>query len=184
MDKNGVLNIESKKRADLAISLYRKDNVEKIFTIGWDYRQDSNLPIALAVKNYLITRGINENIIMSDYNSRDTVGDAIFTRVNFLKKFKIDKLLVVTSDYHVERTSLIFNKILPSNIDFEVKGCKTNLLDNNIKSHEKNSIEAFYSTFYGIDFTESEELISILLQHHPFYNGDIHKKLKFDPNIY
>ena len=78
MDIAGMLNLESKKRSDLGIDLFRKYNSSYIITLGWDYREDSNIYISDSVKNYICSRKINPEIVISEKNSRDTVGDAIF----------------------------------------------------------------------------------------------------------
>ena len=39
MDNAGTLGDESKDRANLAIEIFRKNNVELILTIGWAYRK-------------------------------------------------------------------------------------------------------------------------------------------------
>ena len=45
MDNAGTLGDESKDRANLAIEIFRKNNVELILTIGWAYRNDIDLPL-------------------------------------------------------------------------------------------------------------------------------------------
>ena len=111
MDKNGKLNLESISRIRLACDLYFKNPFVTLITCGWNYRNDSNLCIGNVMKEYAINLGVPEDKIISEVNSRDTVGDAFFTKINIVKLTNWKNILVVTSDYHVKRSSIIFNFI-------------------------------------------------------------------------
>ena len=179
MDSDGSLNSESKARADLAIDMLNsRGGIDFILTIGWAYRQDSDRPIAISVRDYLMSKGVNDNIIKSDINSRDTVGDAIFSKINFVDIYAVDRLSVVTSDYHVNRAKQIFQTIMPINV--EVHGCKT---FNNVISEqsESDSISVFQKTFEQTNFQSDNSLIETLRSNHPFYNGEIYKKISKKP---
>ena len=178
MDHAGTLDDESKDRANLAMELFHKKNIELILTIGWAYRNDIDLPIGLSVREYLRSKGINDHHIKTDINSRDTVGDAIFSKINFVDVFDIDKLYVVTSDYHVSRTQLIFESIIP--IGIEVFGCDTSSYFDS-KSSEANSISAFRKTFEHTNFQSNDCLLETLRNSHPFYNGETHHKIDKQP---
>ena len=66
MDHAGTLDVESKDRANLAMELFHKNNIELILTIGWAYRNDIDLPIGLSVREYLRSKGINDHHIKTD----------------------------------------------------------------------------------------------------------------------
>ena len=178
MDHAGKLGDESKDRANLAIEIFRKDNVELILTIGWAYRNEIDLPIGLSVREYLLSKGISDHHIKTDINSRDTVGDAIFCKVNFVDVYDIDQLFIVTSDYHVLRTQLIFESVMP--IGIEVFGCDTSS-NFDFKSSEANSLAAFRKTFEHTNFQSNDCLLETLRKSHPFYNGEIHNKIEKQP---
>jgi len=179
MDQTGKLGPESLSRADLAIDTFlTKPNIELILTIGWAYREDTDKPIGLSVKEYLLLKGIEDNSIKTDINSRDTVGDAVFSKMNFVDIFNIDSLIVVTSDYHVIRAKQIFETIIP--IDIEVLGCETTK-NGHIFSSEADSLNAFNQTFENTNFTSNDSLLETLRINHPFYNGKIYKKIKKNP---
>ena len=179
MDCDGKLGDESKERANLAIDIFlKKHSIELILTIGWAYRKDADLPIGLAVRKYLLSKGIKDHLIKTDINSRDTVGDAIFSKINFVDIYNVNKLFVVTSDYHVSRTQEIFKSIMP--IDLEVIGCdSSNFSDTN--SSESDSLAAFVKTFENTNFQSNRCLLETLRNNHPFYNGEIYKKIEKQP---
>lgn len=174
MDHDGKLGDESKKRANLAIEIFRKHNVELILTIGWAYRDDIDLPVGLSVRKYLLSKGINDRFIKTDINSRDTVGDAVFSKINFVDIYDIEQLFVVTSDYHVARTQQIFESIMP--IDIEVLGCDTARFSQS-KTSEVDSLAAFRKTFEHTNFQSNDCLLETLINSHPFYNGQIYNKI-------
>ena len=180
MDHAGKLGDESKDRANLAIEIFRRHNVEIILTIGWAYRNDIDLPIGLSVRKYLLSKGINDHHIKTDINSRDTVGDAIFSKINFVDIYDIDQLFVVTSDYHVLRTQQIFESVMP--IGIEVFGCDTSSCFHS-KSSEANSLAAFRKTFEHTNFQSNDCLLETLRNSHPFYNGEIHNKIDKQPPL-
>jgi len=179
MDHTGTLGDESKERVNLAMEIFhKKNNVELILTIGWAYRKDIDLPVGLSVRKYLLSKGIKDHLIKTDINSRDTVGDAIFSKINLVDTYNINKLFVVTSDYHVLRTQQIFESILP--IDIEVIGCDTLHLSNS-NSSEADSLAAFRKTFEYTNFQSNDCLLETLRNNHPFYNGEIYSKIEKHP---
>jgi len=175
MNKYNQLNEESISRADKAIEIFKEHRINKILTIGWDYRNDSKTPIAIPFKNYLITNGIKDKVISSDINSRDTVGDAIFSKINFIDGLKVSEVHIVTSPYHVNRAKIIFEKILDMQVIAHNSSFKS--FDKSILENEKDSLNAFKKTITDEDLISNKALINALKIRHPFYNGLIHSKL-------
>ena len=110
MDVNGNLSEESLSRLKMAGSMYFQKKSKNIITVGWDYRSDSDLFISDVYKSNLISMGVPANSIISENKSRDTVGDAFFSKKIALK-FNWKKLLVITSEYHILRAKKIFQFI-------------------------------------------------------------------------
>lgn len=176
MNIHNQLNEESISRANKAIEIFNKHKINKILTIGWDYRDDSKTPIAIPFKKYLIKNGIKGSDIRSDTNSRDTVGDAVFSKINFIDNLEVNEVHVVTSPYHVNRTKIIFEKILDMHIIAHSSLFKS--FDKSILEKEKDSLNAFKKTITDEDLLSNEALINALKSKHPFYNGLIHSKLE------
>ena len=176
MNKSGVLNKESLDRITLGISLFKKFKIKKLITCGWDYRKDSNLPISIAMKKVCLKNGILEDSIYTDLISRDTVGDAYFTKVNFVEKNNWINILIVTSDYHADRTKEIFEFIYGSDYNIKVMKSKTDIYTN--KKSELNSLYSFRKTFKDIKRGDNKSIYYTLINKHPFYNGDKYSKIK------
>ena len=105
------------------------------------------------VKNYLE----NENIIISDY-AENTEEEAVAVK----KIVHSNKIILVTSAYHMYRAKLIFEKngfnVLPYKVDFKIKKNKKisfiDFIPNSIKleNSEKGLKELFARIFYLIKF--------------------------------
>ena len=170
MDTSGHLNIESQARADLALKLFECGDYDAVLTLGWAYRPDCQIPIALSMRDYLILKNLNPRKIFTDITSRDTVGDAVFSRINFIDPKNIRSFDVVTSDYHVKRTEKIFSFVYGPDYPFLVFGSQT-ASPSNFVAQEKKSTNSFIATFGDITQGNIKKILKQLQEHHPFYNG-------------
>ncbi len=178
MDENGILNYESMTRANMAVKLLNSGKIPYIVTCGWAYRRDTKINIADAFREFLIySLSVDSNKILTEINSRDTVGDAIFTKINLANKFSWRKIIVVTSNYHVRRTEEIFNFIYGNNFSIKVLGADVDFSSSTF-DNEMESIEAFRKTFFGIEKGEDDQIFKRLCEKHPFYNGSIYNAIE------
>lgn len=180
MSKDLELGNESVARADLAIEMFSCNEFDKLVTLGWGYRSDCITPIADVVRDYIIENShIDAASIIAIRESRDTVGDAIYCH-DFFYDNELKKIIVITSDYHVDRASIIFNQVFNNNLFIKVLGVDTAVdRDPEILHHEKQSTDAFRQTFKGVDFSSKSEVFDALSKKHPFYNGKIYPKISY-----
>lgn len=174
MDSRGVLNNESKLRVLKLIELINDKSYQKIFFCGWDYRKDCDLSIAEAL-NLFFTQFSNKTheIFLSDA-SRDTVGDAIFLKKNYSNEIP-SKINLITSNYHGERTNLIFSYVFDDkNIEIHEADIQ---FEESLIEHETNSIKAFKETFKDAKKGDFKNIYDTLLKKHPYYNGIVHEKI-------
>ncbi|MDA7918415.1 YdcF family protein [Mariniblastus sp.] len=177
MSKDGKLNEESTNRMELAIDRFVRNDAPYLITCGWDYRADSAIAIADAMSQFAIESGkVPPASIILANQSRDTVGDAIFSKQIIQSKSGWTRLLIVTSDYHVARTLEIFNFIYSEQYDIEVIGATTAAANEQVNS-ESSSLVAFRKTFAGVVCGDDESIYKRLCKDHPFYNGVVHPKL-------
>ena len=177
MDENGLLNSESKARACKAVEILNDRRISNIVSCGWAYRDDSDIKIADAFKSYIINSlGVNPSKVLTELNSRDTVGDAYFTKINLALLLNWKSLCIVTSDYHVKRTQEIFSFIYGNDFSLEVCGASV-VHDNSIKGSELASTVAFRDTFFGVTMGNDIEILKRLREHHPFYNGQVYSRI-------
>jgi uncharacterized SAM-binding protein YcdF (DUF218 family) len=177
MNEKGMLNYESKARAKKAVAILNERGISNIVTCGWAYRNDSDIKIADAFKSYIVkSLDIDPDKVITELNSRDTVGDAYFTKIHLALMLNWRNLCVVTSKYHVERTQEIFNFIYGNNFSVEVVGVDI-VHDNSIISKEIASINAFRDTFLEVSAGNNIEIFERLRERHPFYNGQVYSKI-------
>tara|TARA_A100001011_G_C13930207_1_gene682842 strand:+ start:114 stop:659 length:546 start_codon:yes stop_codon:yes gene_type:complete len=178
MSKDCDLGVESVARSELAIEKFSNDNYEFLITIGWAYRADCTTPIADVVSDFILDNSnITRDLIKSLTSSRDTVGDAYYC-LEYLSETSLSEIHIVTSDYHMDRVNLIFNRMFGDSFKITVFGAKTEALDDQaIIKHEKQSIEAFARTFKNVDFSSKNSIFTALASRHPFYNGKIYPKI-------
>jgi len=178
MDGESNLNLESKNRANLAFEIWNQQNcIPKLITMGWAYRNDTNVPISKSMANYLVDKlNVPKEQILSDVLSRDTVGDAFFSRYNFEKFFLKKKIIIITSDYHEKRAHSIFKFIYGENYKIHFSVIETDLKKSKQKD-ETDSLDQFSNTFNGIKSGDMNKIQNILLQNHPLYNGTINPQM-------
>tara|TARA_B100001250_G_C19536372_1_gene672720 strand:+ start:201 stop:737 length:537 start_codon:yes stop_codon:yes gene_type:complete len=176
MDKEGNLNLESISRLELACKSYFNDPSTTLITCGWDYRNDSKLFIGKVMKDYAIKLGVPSEKVIAEINSRDTVGDAFFTKKNILNNKNWKNILVTTSDYHVKRASIIFKFIY--GVEYNIKVIGAFGFDSiNKQMSEKKSFEAFKQTFQNSEEGNQDLIYKRLSTFHPYYNGEIYSKI-------
>jgi uncharacterized SAM-binding protein YcdF (DUF218 family) len=75
----------------------------------------SNQPYYYWAKEYLISKGVDNQDIIVFANSANTVQDA--TRLlPILAQNPIKHLIIITSDYHIERVEFIFQSVLAEKV--------------------------------------------------------------------
>lgn len=171
MSQKAKLNAETASRVVLGCEIAEKNKSDLILFIGWDYREDCETPIAIAMRNYAQTQNLARNSkCYVNTLSRDTVGDAILCYLQLSSLGDKLKLTVVTSDYHVDRSRYLFEKVWGQARIEDVVGAETSVPDRD--TSESRSIKAFETTFHGVNFERFEEVQDCLLVRHPFYNGE------------
>ena len=175
MDVDGKLSEISLSRLKMGFNMYFQKKSKKIITTGWDYRTDSDLFISNVYKTNLMDLGVPSKSIFTETNSRDTVGDAFFSK-KIVLKYNWFRLLIITSDYHLLRAKIIFEFIYGDKFKLDFIGVKSS---NSFSSEtkEKNSLDSFNSTFSKIKQADDKEIYNCLKNEHPYYNGTIYPEI-------
>lgn len=109
-----------KLRLDKAIEYYNKHKSVKIIVSGGQ-GNDENITEALAMKNYLISNGVNQNNIIEENKATTTLENIIYSKKILDNMNNKGQVLIVTSDYHLFR-----GKLIASILGIENKGlCST-----------------------------------------------------------
>lgn len=136
----GELSSIAQSRLNHCVSIY-ETGMFVVCTGGWG-EQFNTTKTAHAdyAKNYLIKKGIPVDSFLDGVYSANSVDDAVKTKqvINGIDA----KLMIITSDYHLERIKLIFNKVL-STYACSYIGVKTDLVDaelDKLIEHEKQAV--------------------------------------------
>lgn len=175
MDPAGRLNDETCARLTKAGDLLRTHDAPLIVPCGWAYRDDSDICIADAMAAHAVRdMAIPESKILTETASRDTVGDAVFTKRNLANPIGWQRIVVVTSAYHSVRAREIFSFVYGQPIKVvAAASAETPAL----AASEEKSIQAFRATFASIDPGDDDAIFERLTARHPFYNGEIYPKV-------
>lgn len=180
MDAQGRLNDETRARMDRAVDLYRAGAVPLIVTSGWDYRDDSDIAIALAMRQYAReAHGIPDSALIAETSARDTVGDAVFTKLHLALPRGWSRIAVVTSAYHGARSLEMFSFVYGPRFHvalYTAESADTPAL----RDAEAGSRAAFHLTFDGVAPGDDAAIVERLRMRHPFYNGSVYPALPAD----
>ena len=196
-NNKGVINEWVKRRLDYFIKLYNSSNSIKYVVClgGGTYHKspvlDKNNYViheSTGLVKYLLDNGIPKNIIMREWFSYDTIANGYFSYINFTKIRNWKNILVITSDFHLERSKLIFEWIYSLdntkyNLNFigvSDKGLDTNII-NSRRIREKNSIINLKKVISKIN--NLEELHIWFHNEHNCYNCNFNNIQKIDDNI-
>ncbi len=128
---------------------------------------------------HIIDAGINSNRILTEISSYDTIGNAHFARMLFTEPLKLKKLLVITSEFHMQRTKAIFKWIFhlpPLPFKYQLyfestpnEGLSSQALAARIQ-REENSLENLRDTIQKINTLD--KFINWLYTEHAAYATD------------
>ncbi|KAK5579812.1 hypothetical protein RB653_009499 [Dictyostelium firmibasis] len=92
---------------------------------------------AEAMNEIALQNDVSPRDILIENNSSNTAENALFT-LNYLEKIGVNRLFIVTSDFHVLRTQYIFQTIFPPTFDLVFVKAKTTLkIQESMRSSEK-----------------------------------------------
>ncbi len=148
-----------KTRLDKALDLFHQSKVDLIITtgnyskrVGIDPAVNGPKSEAEVGRKYLIKHfKQNENIsaeqfadrILIEDKSFDTIGNAWFSKQDCLILNKIEECIVITSDYHLERSKLCFDWVLGADYKIEYIGLESALKNNKDRAKVENLFNKF-----------------------------------------
>lgn len=180
MSETGELNAETAARVDLAAQIEQIEGSTLILLCGWPYRADSDIAIADGMREYLLAKHpAFSQKARCQRLSRDTVGDAVFSRIyleNLIGGLATCLVNVFTSDYHVDRTREIFKFVFGRTCSVSVSGAPGFRCEDSA-TREADSLAAFRSTFVNALPGDLNSIYSTLRNRHPFYNGQVYPRI-------
>lgn len=182
INSDGTLPDLPKGRVDRGIECFTRDNAQAIIMTGkygfWlDWKKE--IPPrseAEAMKEYAVSKGVKEEAVISEETSKDTLGNAYFTKVDILQPKGWKNVTIVTSDFHLERTKLVFDLVLGSDYAIEYEAVITDVPVEQMDALRVQEVKtlAVAKEFIGDDVTpgDSEAIKTILFTKHPGYSAN------------
>lgn len=115
-DEHGNLTTMGTGRLELGLKKYLerlKDDWKILLTGGFgEHFNNTDKPHAFYSKQILLSKGVSEHAFVDFALSRNTVDDALQARP-IVEKHGLPELLVISSDFHMSRVELIFERVFP-----------------------------------------------------------------------
>jgi uncharacterized SAM-binding protein YcdF (DUF218 family) len=125
----GELFLMAKKRLDKCYEEYLSNKYSIILTGGFGVHfNTSNHPHHYWAKEYLISKGVDSQDIIAFADSANTVQDATML-LPILTQNPIKNLIIITSDYHLERVEFIFKSVLAKKVSLSYIGVDSEGID-------------------------------------------------------
>jgi len=114
LNKDKGLSQQTKSRIDLGIEYYNARKVKTLIMSGRheDFGEKYRISIAEAMESYALGQGIPENDIFKEEMSLEIVGQLIFSKIGIIDPNQFKNILIISSDYHIERIKTISKIIL------------------------------------------------------------------------
>lgn len=143
INPDGSLPKHQFARLDRANEIFFEIPDSKIILCGkYSFLYEENTPPiteARAMQSYLIQKGIDSKDLILEEDSKDTIGNAYYLKKNTLKDTEFEKLIIITSEFHLERVKFIFGKFFePELTEFvAVKNTETGEKVEKIKARQE-----------------------------------------------
>lgn len=115
LNKDGEVYPWVERRLDSAINYYNGRKCKIVCMGGGTYHKPPILNKdsfviheATSCASYLIENGVSANDIYKEWSSYDTIANGYFAFTNFIVPLHIENILVITSEFHMPRSKIIF----------------------------------------------------------------------------
>lgn len=120
---NEELDTHSRQRMDAALGAWNNGIAPTLALSGNHSFRLKNPPKtseAAAMKDYAVQHDVPESVIKVENKSLDTIGNALFTKTDLAIPNAWERLVVVTSHSHFERTLQVYKHVFGRN--YSIKG--------------------------------------------------------------
>jgi uncharacterized SAM-binding protein YcdF (DUF218 family) len=178
VDPDGALPRLAKQRVERAAELFAWDVAPRLIFSGRCSLMTDVMPPrteAAAMADYAIALGLPRRAILVEEESRDTIGNAYFVLRRFLEPNDWMSIRVVTSDFHIQRSAWVFQKVLGLGYDVSFSPSPSELDHTTVaaRAREESDISTFLMEWIGrIPDGDPIALARLIWQEHPGYSPD------------
>jgi vancomycin permeability regulator SanA len=167
---------QTRERVDRAVELYNSEITGTLIMSGGYAHKKEGIFIAHsdAMKKYACScQNVPEENIFVEKKSLETVGQAIFSKSDFVVPKDFQNLIVVSHDYHINRVSRIFEFVFGNDYNIRCEAVDNGKDDPQVrtKEQEQKSLDIFLRTFDGIAPGDDKAILERLFDKHLSYAG-------------
>lgn len=123
------------------------------------------------MKRYAIRKGVTKGRVLLEDESKDTIGEAFFSKKLCLKNDWRD-ITVVSSDYHIKyRAALIFDFVFGEDYNLSYIGVNSGKVGNNRILDQMKSLGIFLDLIKGVNPGDDHMIEQVLRIRHRLYKG-------------
>jgi hypothetical protein len=175
VNDDGSLPLHARQRAVRAAMLHAAGVAPRVIFSGrcnLTAAEPTAISEAAAMAVYAESLGTPREAMLLEEESRDTIGNAYFVGRKFLEPNGWSSIRVVTSDFHVPRTTWVFHKILGPDYDVSFSPASTELDATVIaaRARAEGDIITFLMEWIGpIELGDRAAIARFIHEEHPGY---------------
>jgi uncharacterized SAM-binding protein YcdF (DUF218 family) len=172
-DSNDTVNSRTVARLEKAVELFRSDVFARMILSGgisFSAPPGFNRSEASLMRDYMITQGIPDHVMLLEEVSTDTLGNAYFSKEQWLTTNGWKSVLVITSAFHVQRCRYLFGKVLGTDYAMDFAAAPDN--NSREEAEQLDRLESHISGIYArwldkLADGDSDAIRRVLFEHHP-----------------
>ena len=175
LEPDGTLPLLARQRVERAAELFAWETAPRIIFSGrCSLMTEDTPPVteARAMADYALSLGLPPHAVLLEEESRDTIGNAYFVLRRFLEPNDWNCIRVVTSDFHIQRSAWVFQRVLGLGYDVSFSPAPSELDHTSIaaRAREEADITAFLMEWLaGVPDGDPLALAQLIWRQHPGY---------------
>lgn len=110
-DADGAIPLFARRRADTAYGLLSEGTIDVLVLSGRYSIEAQPKSEARSFHDYLVTAGADATRLILEERSRDTIGNAVYSKEIVLSSGVAPSIHLVTSDFHMRRALAVFRYV-------------------------------------------------------------------------
>lgn len=185
IDETGQLTGDAKMNVEVAAKLFKRQIAPLlIFSGGYSYKADFIPPIgeSQAMKDYAISLGVPDEKILVETKSKDTLGNAYFTKVQILGPMALRHIGILRGpNQSEERVRYIFSKVLGGQYDYEILQRDEDRPEE--QERERKSLIVIQNWLKDVEDGDETSVYQIMREKHPAYSTDLNAQKSLEREL-
>ena len=179
IDAVGNLNDDAKGSVQLGIDAYRQSDKACIIMSGHvSYKADFTPSIseAQAMKDYAISLGVPVDKVFVEAESKDSLGNLLFTKQNLLLPLHINTVTIIRGpNQSTDRIQYLATKVFGSDCTFTIT--EPDIQRPEEQPREQRSLAKVKQWLDTVDDGDAEKIYALMRERHPGYNSTLSRDI-------